>query len=160
MAERVSATTLCFAGFESTLDRPSHTVTANATSPIEILGRFNWAADWIVEFAWSVRTGKPTATTRRVDILDGVFVNGVPNPPDTSSRVVVARSLPTANKQDEDAVNAIFNRRRAALLRESGTGRRASAPISSPDASETASIQVARATSPISEGRSNRGDAG
>ena len=92
---------------------------ANATSPVEILGRFNWAADWIVEFAWSVRTGKPTATTRRVDILDGVFVKGAPNPPDTSSGIVVARSLPTANKQDEDAVNAIFNRRRAPLLRES-----------------------------------------
>jgi hypothetical protein len=30
-----------------------------------------------------------------------------------------ARSQPTANKQDEDAVNAIYNRRRAPLLRES-----------------------------------------
>ena len=78
-------------------------------------------ADWIVEFAWSVRTGKPTATTRRVDILDGVFVKGAPNPPDTSANIVVARSRPTANKQDDDAVNAIFNRRRAPLLRESRT---------------------------------------
>ena len=92
---------------------------ANPTSPIEILGRFNWAADWIVEFAWSVRTGRPTATTRRVDILEGVFVRGAPNPPDASSRIVVARSLPTANRQDTDAVNAIFNRRRAPLLRQS-----------------------------------------
>ena len=92
---------------------------ANATAPVQILGRFNWAADWIVEFAWSVRTGKPTATTRRVDILDGVFVKGAPNPPDTSSNIVVARSRPTANKQHEDAVNAIYNRRRAPLLRES-----------------------------------------
>ena len=74
---------------------------ANPTAPIEILGRFNWAADWIVEFAWSVRTGRPTATTRRVDILEGVFVKGAPNPPDASSRIVVARSLPTANKQDD-----------------------------------------------------------
>jgi hypothetical protein len=93
---------------------------ANATSPVEILGRFNWAADWIVEFAWSVRTGRPTATTRRVDILEGVFVRGAPNPPDASSRIVVARSLPTANKQDDDAVKAIYDRRRAPLLRESG----------------------------------------
>jgi hypothetical protein len=92
---------------------------ANATSPVEILGRFNWAADWIVEFAWSVRTGRPTATTRRVDILEGVFARGAPNPPDASSRIVVARSLPTANRQDTDAVNAIFNRRRAPLLRQS-----------------------------------------
>ena len=66
-----------------------------------------------------MRTGKPTATTRRVDILDGVFVKGAPNPADTSSNIVVARSLPTANKQDGDAVNAIYNRRRAPLLKES-----------------------------------------
>jgi hypothetical protein len=66
-----------------------------------------------------VRTGKPTATTRRVDILEGVFVKGAPNPADTSSNIVVARSLPTANKQDGDAVNAIYNRRRAPLLTES-----------------------------------------
>lgn len=90
---------------------------ASATAPVEILGRFNWAVDWIVEFAWSVRTGKPTATTRRADILNGVFVKG-PNP-DASASIVRARSLPTANKQDEDAVNAIYNRRRAPLLRES-----------------------------------------
>ena len=81
--------------------------------------KLNWAADWIVEFTWSVRTGKPTAITRRVDILDGVFVKGAPNPADTSSNIVVARSRPTANKQDEDAVNAIYNRRRAPLLTES-----------------------------------------
>ena len=92
---------------------------ANATAPVQILGRFNWAADWIVEFAWSVRTGKPTATTRRVDILEGVFVKGAPNPADASSNIVVARSRPTANKQDGDAVNAIYNRRRAPLLTES-----------------------------------------
>ena len=92
---------------------------ANPTAPIEILGRFNWAADWIVEFAWSVRTGRPTATTRRVDILEGVFVKGAPNPPDASSRIDVARSMPTANRQDDDAVKAIYDRRRAPLLRES-----------------------------------------
>jgi hypothetical protein len=90
---------------------------ANATSPVEILGRFNWAVDWIVEFAWSVRTGKPTATTRRADILDGVFVKGAQT--DASANIVVARSQPTANRQDENAVNAIYNRRRAPLLRES-----------------------------------------
>jgi hypothetical protein len=66
-----------------------------------------------------VRTGKPTATTRRVDILEGVFVKGAPNSVDTSANIVVARSLPTANKQDTDAVNAIYNRRRAPLLQES-----------------------------------------
>src|SRR5262245_11223072 len=98
---------------------------ANATSPIEILGRFNWAADWIVEFAWSVRTGTATATTRRADILDGKFVNGLfvngtsILQPDPAANIVRTRSLPTANKQDEDAVNAIYNRRRAPLLRES-----------------------------------------
>jgi hypothetical protein len=92
---------------------------ANKTSPVQILGRFNWAVDWIVEFVWSVRTGKPTATTRRVDILDGVFVKGAPSPPDTSANIVVVRSQPTANKQDDDAVNAIYTRRRAPLLRES-----------------------------------------
>lgn len=90
---------------------------ANATSPVEILGRFNWAVDWIVEFAWSVRTGKPTATARRADILDGVFVRGSQS--DASANIVSARALPTANKQDEDAVNAIYNRRRAPLLTES-----------------------------------------
>ena len=57
---------------------------ANATAPVQILGRFNWAADWIVEFTCTVRTGKPTA-----------------------------------NKQDTDAVNAIYNRRRPPLLTES-----------------------------------------
>jgi hypothetical protein len=92
---------------------------ANATAPVEILGRFNWAVDWIVEFAWSVRTGKAIATTRRADILDGVFVKGAQVSSDASSNIVVARSRPTANKQDEDAVNAIYNRRRAPLLRES-----------------------------------------
>jgi hypothetical protein len=92
---------------------------ASATAPVEILGRFNWAVDWIVEFAWSVRTGRPTATTRRADVLDGVFVKGAQNSSDASSSIVVARSQPTANKQDEDAVNAIYNRRRAPLLRES-----------------------------------------
>ena len=66
-----------------------------------------------------MRTGKATATTRRVDVLDGVFVKAAPNPPDTSSTIVGARSQPTANKQDEDAVNAIYNRRRTPLLRES-----------------------------------------
>jgi hypothetical protein len=91
----------------------------NATSPIEILGRFNWAANWIVEFAWSVRTGKPTATTRRADILDGAFVMGTLLAGDPSNNIVFARSRPTANKQDEDAVNAIYNRRRAPLLTES-----------------------------------------
>ncbi len=55
---------------------------ANATAPVEILGRFNWAADWIVEFAWSVRTGKPTATTRRADILDGRLRQRRANPAD------------------------------------------------------------------------------
>jgi hypothetical protein len=97
-----------------------HLVTrANATSPVEILGRFNWAVDWIVEFAWSVRTGKATATTRRADVLDGVFVKGAQVPSDASSNIVRARSQPTANKQDENAVNAIYNRRSAPLLRES-----------------------------------------
>ena len=47
----------------------------------------------------------------------GRLRRGAPNPPDASSRIVVARSLPTANRQDTDAVNAIFNRRRAPLLR-------------------------------------------
>lgn len=92
---------------------------ADPTSPVEILGRFNWAADWIVEFTWSARTGRPTATTRRVDILQGVFTRGAPNPADTSSNIVVARSGPTSNKQDDDTVKAIYNRRRAPMLKES-----------------------------------------
>ncbi len=94
---------------------------ANASAPLTILGRFDWAVDWLIEFGWSANTLKPTASVRRADVLQGVFRAGAPNPPDASATIALNRTTPTANKQDDDAVAAIFTRRRAPMLTQSKT---------------------------------------
>jgi hypothetical protein len=92
---------------------------ANATAPVTILGRFDWAVDWVIEFGWSVATQKPTASVRRADILQGAFQRGAPSPLDNPATIAINRTLPTANKQDNDAVDAIYGHRRSPLLTQS-----------------------------------------
>jgi hypothetical protein len=94
---------------------------ANATSPITVLGSFDWAVDWLVEFTWSARTTTATANIRRADVLEGAFSLGAPSASDAMATIALNRSTPTANKQDEDTVAAIFNRRRAPMLTQSRT---------------------------------------
>lgn len=96
---------------------------ANATAPIEILAKFNWVVDWIVEFTWTVKPLQATAHPRRVDILQGESRQGFFFPllskQDPTDQIVINRSGPSTNKQDEDAVKAIYNRRQEPLLTQS-----------------------------------------
>ena len=103
-------------------DSRSYFVTrASATAPIEILGSFDWAVAWLVEFDWSLSTMKPTSNMRRSELLPGEFCSGAPGPLENFASIAVNRTQPTTNKQDESTVDAIFTRRRQPMLTESRT---------------------------------------